>query len=140
ASAVGAPLRLREADGPRHRRRVRRAAAHARLAEAALHERLGPRVEPWRLDPALDRAGRPARDTPADGGLLLDARERRQRGDAVHGVRRRAAGGRGGARPGPPRAGPRPPRRTRAASTRPRCRPCVTASTRGRTTAAGPRP
>ena len=91
AAAVGPPLRLRPADRARHRRRGGRAAAHARLAQEDVRERLGSRLEPRGLHPARDRAEGPARHAAPDGGSVRDARERRERRHAVSRLQRRAA-------------------------------------------------
>ena len=94
-AAVGAQVRFRPGDGARHRRRGGRPPADAELALEDVRERLGPRLEPRRLDPALDRPEGPARDPAPDGRVLRDARERRGRRDAVCRVGRRAAASEG---------------------------------------------
>ncbi len=135
-AAVGAPVRLRPGDGARHRRRGRGPAPDARLALEDVRERLGSRLEPGRLDPALDRPEGPARDPAPDGRVLRDARQRRRRRHAVRRLGRRAAGREGLAagRPPPLRASasPRSP-----ASTRLRSTPSATASIWPRTRRVG---
>ena len=92
--------------------------------EADVRERLGSRLEPRRLDPARDRPEGPPRDPAADGALLRDARERRERRDAV--PRRRTSSSQ--ASKGSPRVvlrrfappPPRPPASTRSAHRRAR--------------------
>ena len=79
------------ADRARHRRRGGRPAADAGLAQEDVRERLGSRLEPGRLDPARHRPEGPARHAAADGRVLRDARERRERRHAVSRVGRRAA-------------------------------------------------
>ena len=71
------------------------------VAEEDVRERLGSRVEPGRLDPALDRAEGLARHAAADGDVLRDARERREGRHAVPRLGRRAARGEGVAASGP---------------------------------------
>ena len=93
-AAVGPQVRLRGADGPRHRQRgtvVADDRADARVAEEDVQERLGQGLEPRGLDPARDRAEGRHGDAPADGPLLRDDRERRQARDAVRRLGRRAA-------------------------------------------------
>ena len=90
-AAVGSQVRFRRGDGSRHRRRGGRPRADPGVAEEDVRDRLGSRVEPWRLDPAVDRAEGPARHAAADGDVLRDARERRQGRHAVPRLGRRAA-------------------------------------------------
>ncbi len=126
-AAVGAQVRVRRPDGARHRRRGGRPAPDARLALEDVRERLGPRLEPGRLDPARDRPEGPPRDPAPDGGFLRDARERRRRRHALSRLGCRAAGREGIA------AGRPPPLRTSPAAARPastpaRSTPCATGS------------
>ena len=81
-----------------------------------VRERLGPRLEPGRLDPARDRPEGPPRHAAADGGVLRDARERREHRHALPRLERRAARRKGVAasRAAPLRAARR---RSRQAST-----------------------
>ena len=79
------------ADRARHRRRGGGAAPDSRLALEDLRERLGSRLEPGRLDPALDRPEGPARHAAPDGRVLRDARQRRRRRHAARRLGRRAA-------------------------------------------------
>ncbi len=103
-------------------------APDSRLALEDLRKRLGSRLEPGRLDPALDRPEGPARDTAPDGGVLRDARQRRGRRHAACRLGRRAAR-RERARHGSSFAALRHSLAVAPASTRARSAPSVTAST-----------
>ena len=110
----GAPTGLDlggEADGPR---------PDAGLAQEDVQERLGPGLEPRRLDPARDRPEGRHRDAAPDGALLRDARERRQARDAVRRLGGRAARQRAAQAPVVVRRFTPDPPRVASASTPPR--------------------
>ena len=126
---VGAADGLRPGDRHRRRPRGRGARPDARLAQAALRERLGPEgLAARRLDPARDRPGRHARDAAPDDPDVRADRERRQASSS--------RGSSSGSCSPQPRATPRwssarSRRRSRrtSASTRRRSRPSRRAST-----------
>ncbi len=71
-------LRLRQPDGLGRRAGGAGPRPDDRVAAELLQDRDRQALEAWKLDPARDRPGRPARDAAPDDALLRAARKRRQ--------------------------------------------------------------